>query len=283
MKLFRHGAPGEEHPGIVIENRYYNLRGFNEDFTPQFFESDGLTRLKAFVDKHGSTLPELPKGFRFGMPTINPSKVLCVGFNYGKHAAEKGLPIPKEPELFFKSTTCLCGPDDDVLIPAYSEKSDWEVELAVIIGHRTKQLCPKCAMDYVAGYALFNDLSEREYQFEHGTQWCKGKSYDTYGHYGPFFVTKDEVPEPVALNLWTKVNGIEVQNDNTDDMIFDVPYLMEYCSRFMTLMPGDIISTGTPAGVGMGMKPPQYLKDGDIVEQGIEGLGNTKQKCVKLK
>lgn len=283
MKLFRHGEPGREKPGIVLDGKHYDLLGFFEDFTPEFFESDGLLRLKAYVDKHGSMLPKLEEPIRFGMPTLNPSKVLAVGYNYGKHAAEAGRKLPTEPELFFKSTTCLCAPNDDILIPSFSEKTDWEVELAIVVGRRTGKLCPKCAMDYVAGYALFNDVSEREFQMEHGTQWCKGKSFDTYGHYGPYFVTADEMPQPLALKLMTKVNGEVMQDSNTDDMIFDVPYLMEYCSRFMTLMPGDIIPTGTPAGVGFGMKPQRFLKDGDVVEQSIEGLGQTKQRCVKLK
>lgn len=277
MKLLRFGEPGKETPGVLINNEIIDVSDFGEDFGEEFLGSDGLKRLSVWVEDNLKNLPKVKENVRFGAPFTRPSKIVCVGLNYAKHAAESNMPLPKEPILFFKSTTALCGPNDDLIIPRNSVKTDWEVELAVVIGKKTTYVEEKDVMDYVAGFCLHNDYSEREFQLERNGQWVKGKSCDTFAPMGPYLVTKDEVADFNNLKLWLKVNGELLQNGNTDDMIFQVPTLVSYISQFMTLLPGDIISTGTPSGVGLGFTPPRYLKAGDVIELGIEGLGEQKQ------
>ncbi|HEY3405038.1 MAG TPA: fumarylacetoacetate hydrolase family protein [Ohtaekwangia sp.] len=276
MKLLRFGAPGAEKPGILINNEMFDISSFGEDIGEKFFETDGIKRLTDWLTKN-QNLPKVPTGARIGAPFTRPSKIICVGLNYTKHALESKMDIPKEPILFFKSTTALCGPTDDLVIPRNSVKTDWEVELAVVIGKKATYVDEKDALQYVAGYCLHNDYSEREFQLERNGQWVKGKSCDTFAPMGPYLVTKDDVKDYNNLKMWLKVNGKMMQDNNTDDMIFEVPFLVSYISQFMTLLPGDVISTGTPAGVGLGFKPPIYIKTGDIIELGIEGLGEQKQ------
>ncbi|EMR00739.1 fumarylacetoacetate hydrolase family protein [Cesiribacter andamanensis] len=278
MKLFRFGAPGQEKPGLCIGHKHYDLSAFGEDYNEAFFETDGLNRLQAFLAEKGAGLSQLPEeGMRFGPPVARPSKIICIGLNYADHARESGATPPQEPILFFKSTTALCGPNDAVVIPRGAEKLDWEVELAVVIGRRASNVSEAEAPDYVAGYVLHNDYSERAFQLERGGQWVKGKSCDTFAPLGPYLVTPEQLGNVDALRLWLKVNGQLMQDGSTAELIFKVPQLIAYVSQFMTLLPGDIISTGTPAGVGLGMKPPRYLKAGDVVELGIKGLGEARQ------
>ncbi|MBC7570934.1 MAG: fumarylacetoacetate hydrolase family protein [Spirosoma sp.] len=281
MKLFRFGPPDHEHPGVVLPNgQHIDVTHFGEDYDESFFAADGPARLAHWLAAHAQNCPEIEPDTRFGPCVKRPSKIICVGLNYAKHAAETNAPTPAEPILFYKATTAICGPNDNVVIPKKSEKTDWEVELAIVIGKRASYVDLDNAMDYVAGYALHNDYSERAWQLERGGQWMKGKSADTFAPLGPYLVTKDDVPEPNALPLWLTVNGERLQDSNTDDMIFDVPTLVSYISQFMTLLPGDVISTGTPAGVGLGLKPPRYLKPGDVIELGIKGLGQQRQLAV---
>lgn len=281
MKLFRFGPDGHEHPGVLMpDGSHLDVSHFGGDYDETFFATDGPGRLAHWLTAHAATCPHVPADFRFGSCIKRPSKIVCVGLNYAKHAAETGATPPAEPILFFKSTTSLCGPNDNVVLPKRSEKTDWEVELAVIIGKRASYVELDEAMDYVAGYAVVNDYSERAFQLERGGQWAKGKGCDTFAPLGPYLVTREDVPNPNALGLWLSVNGEKLQDSNTDDMIFDVPTLVSYISQFMTLLPGDVISTGTPSGVGLGLKPPRYLKPGDVVELGIEGLGEQKQLAV---
>jgi 2-keto-4-pentenoate hydratase/2-oxohepta-3-ene-1,7-dioic acid hydratase in catechol pathway len=277
MKLLRFGDPGKEKPGVLMNDEIIDVSSFGEDFGEKFFETDGLPRLTKWLNSNVANLPKVKKGTRLGSPFTRPSKIICVGLNYAKHALESNMPLPKEPILFFKSTTALCGPSDSLIIPRNSVKTDWEVELAVIIGKKATYVDEKNAMDYVAGFCLHNDYSERAFQLERNGQWVKGKSCDTFAPMGPYMVTKDEVADVNNLRLWLKVNGDMLQNGNTDDMIFQVPTLVSYISQFMTLLPGDIISTGTPAGVGLGFNPPRYLKVGDVIELGIDGLGEQRQ------
>lgn len=281
MKLFRFGDPGEERPGLIDdEDRRYDVSAFGEDYTQEFLGTDGLQRLDAWFRVNMPACPNVAADVRLGPCIANPSKIICVGLNYAKHAAESGMDVPKEPVLFFKATSSLCGPNDNLVIPKDSVKTDWEVELAVIIGKRTAYVEEAEAMDYVAGYALLNDYSEREFQIERGGQWVKGKSADTFAPLGPFLATKDEVEDPHQLNLWLKVNGEKLQDSNTSDLIYKIPFLVSYISRFMTLLPGDVISTGTPSGVGLGLNPQRYLRPGDVVELGIEKLGESRQEAV---
>ncbi|UNY97453.1 fumarylacetoacetate hydrolase family protein [Zhouia spongiae] len=277
MKLIRFGEPGREKPGVIVEGKRLDVSGFGSDYTEQFFETDGLERLNKWLEIHQGDCPVVDEGARLGAPISRPSKIVCVGLNYAKHAEESGMAIPKEPVLFFKATTAIVGPNDDLIIPRGSEKTDWEVELAVIIGKKASYVTEEEAMDYVAGYALHNDYSERAYQLEREGQWVKGKSNDTFAPLGPFLATKEEIENPHNLNLWLKLNGEMMQNSNTSDFVFDIPKLVSYISEFMTLLPGDVISTGTPFGVGLGLDPQRYLKPGDVVELGIEGLGSAKQ------
>ncbi len=279
MKLIRFGEPGEEKPGVFVDGKNYDLSGFVNDYDEAFFANDGFGRLSALLSKRTELTP-LPEGIRLGCPVARPSKILCIGLNYAKHAKETNAPIPKEPILFMKATSSVSGPNDPIVIPKDSVKTDWEVELAFVIGKKASYVEESEAMDYVAGYCLHNDVSEREFQLERGGTWDKGKGCDTFAPLGPWMVTKDEIPDPHNLRLWLSVNGVMMQDGNTDDLIFSIPQLVAYISRFMTLLPGDIVSTGTPAGVGLGFTPPVYLKPGDVVELGIDGLGSSRQNLV---
>lgn len=277
MKLIRFGNPGNEKPGVVINNKRYDVSELVADFNEDFFTGNGIETLQAQLDKQPS-LPEVPADVRWASPISRPSKIICIGLNYADHAAESNMAAPKEPVVFFKATTALVGPNDDVVIPRNSVKTDWEVELAVVIGKKASYIEEAEAMDYVAGYCLHNDYSEREFQLERGGQWVKGKSCDTFAPLGPWIATKDEVSNPHNLRLWLTVNGKTMQDGNTSNFIFNIPFLVHYLSQFMTLLPGDVISTGTPAGVGLGQKPePIYIKEGDVMELGIDGLGTSKQ------
>jgi 2,4-didehydro-3-deoxy-L-rhamnonate hydrolase len=277
MKLIRYRQNGTVKPGIIINDEFYNASSFGEDYNEQFFESDGISRLQKFVDEN-KNLTKLSKDVVLDCPFARPSKIICIGLNYADHAKETNATVPKEPIIFFKSTSAIIGPFDDVIIPKNSTKSDWEVELAVVIGKKASYVEEAEAMDYVAGYCLHNDLSERAFQLERGGQWVKGKSCDTFAPIGPFLATKDEVADVDNLRLWLKLNDQMMQDGTTANLIFKIPFLVSYLSQFMTLLPGDIISTGTPAGVGLGMNPQVYLKDGDVMELGIEGLGSSKQR-----
>jgi 2,4-didehydro-3-deoxy-L-rhamnonate hydrolase len=276
MKLLRFGEPGREKPGVLINDKITDVSSFGEDFGEQFFATDGLTRLRKWLDTNQSKLPTAGH-VRLGAPFTRPSKIICVGLNYSDHAKETGATLPTEPILFFKATTAVGGPNDDVVIPKNSQKTDWEVELAVVIGKKASYVSEQQALDYVAGYCLHNDYSEREFQLERGGQWVKGKSCDTFAPLGPYLATQDEIKDLDNLRLWLSVNGKKYQDGNTANLVFKVPFLVSYISQFMTLLPGDVISTGTPAGVGLGFKPPIYLKAGDVVELGIDGLGTQKQ------
>jgi 2-keto-4-pentenoate hydratase/2-oxohepta-3-ene-1,7-dioic acid hydratase in catechol pathway len=277
MKLLRFGEAGKEKPGVMIGNDTLDVSSFGEDFGESFFETDGINRLTSWLESRKTNLPKVAKNVRVGSPFTRPSKIICVGLNYSKHAAESKMPLPSEPILFFKATTSFTGPNDDLIIPKNSKKTDWEVELAVVIGKKASYVDEQNAMAYVAGFCLHNDYSEREFQLERNGQWVKGKSADTFAPMGPFLATPDEVPNYGNLRLWLKVNGKMLQDSNTNDLIFGVPFLVSYISQFMTLLPGDVISTGTPAGVGLGLNPPVFLKPGDTVELGIDGLGEQKQ------
>lgn len=280
MKLIRFGETGKEKPGVHIAGKNYDVSGFIKDYDEFFFAHGGIQHLGWMLAQHETMLSEIPAGARMGCPVANPSKIVCIGLNYAKHAKETNAPIPKEPILFMKSTTAITGPYDPVMIPKNSVKTDWEVELAFVIGKKASYVEESDAMDYVAGYCLHNDVSEREFQLERGGTWDKGKGCDTFAPLGPWLVTKDEIADPHALRLWLKVNDQLMQDGNTDDLIFNIPQLVSYLSQFMTLLPGDIISTGTPAGVGLGFNPPVYLKPGDVVELGIDGLGSSRQNVI---
>jgi len=277
MKLIRWVNGNKQATGIIINDEYIDTSSFGEDYNESFFENEGLDRLQKFVESNKSSLPKLSKDIRLASPVARPSKIVCIGLNYADHAKETNAQVPKEPIIFFKSTTALIGPFDDVIIPKNSRKTDWEVELAVVIGKKASYVEESEALNYVAGYCLHNDLSEREFQIERGGQWVKGKSCDTFAPLGPFLATQDEIRDVNNLKLWLKVNGQAMQNGNTSNFIFKVPFLVSYLSQFMTLLPGDVISTGTPAGVGLGMNPQVYLNPGDVVELGIDGLGSSKQ------
>lgn len=278
MKLIRFGEVGKEKPGVQLENgTRLDVSAFGRDYNEDFFGTDGLVQLKDWLAKNESSCPKVDKSVRLGAPLVRPSKIVCVGLNYAKHAAESGMSVPKEPVLFFKATSAIVGPNDDVVIPKGSQKTDWEVELAVVIGKKASYVSEADALDHVAGYVLHNDYSERAFQIEREGQWVKGKSCDTFAPVGPFIATKDEIKDPNNLHLWLKLNGETVQDSSTSDFIFNVQEVVSYISQFMTLLPGDIISTGTPFGVGLGFNPPKYLKAGDVVELGIEGLGTSKQ------
>ena len=277
MKLIRWGNPGKEKTGVIINDVKYDTSSLGEDYNEQFFENDGLKRLGDYLSANEGKLAVVADGERLAAPFARPSKILCIGLNYAKHAAETGAAIPAEPILFMKSTTSLVGPNDDIIIPRNSVKSDWEVELAFVIGKKASYVSEEEAMDYVAGYCLHNDVSEREFQLERGGTWDKGKGCDTFAPMGPFMATTDEIKDPHNLRLWLKLNGKILQDSNTDDLIFNIPFLVSYVSQFMTLLPGDVVSTGTPAGVGLGLKPPVFLKEGDVIELGIDGLGEARQ------
>jgi 2,4-didehydro-3-deoxy-L-rhamnonate hydrolase len=277
MKLLRFGEHGSEKPGVLDSGNIIDVSSFGEDFDEDFFGTNGIKRLQRWYNEKKSSLLRIDKDIRLGSPFKRPSKIICVGLNYTKHALESKMPLPKEPIIFFKSTTAMCGPNDDLIIPKNSIKTDWEVELAVVIGKKASYVPQADAMNYVAGFCVHNDYSEREFQLERNGQWVKGKSCDTFAPMGPYLVTTDEIGNYNDLHMWLKVNGKIMQDNNTDDMIFEVPALISYISQFMTLLPGDVISTGTPAGVGLGFNPPIYLKAGDIIELGIDKLGIQKQ------
>jgi len=280
MKLIRFGHAGQEKPGIIIDDKRYDVSGFIPDYNETFFETDGLAKLAAIVAEHGTNLPVADDDDRLGSPVARPSKLLCIGLNYADHAKETGAPMPPEPVLFMKSTTAVVGPDDNVVIPKNSVKTDWEVELAVVIGKKASYVDEAEAAECIAGYVLHNDVSEREFQLERNGTWDKGKGCDTFAPLGPFLATADEVSDVDNLRLWLTVNGKKMQDGTTANLIFKIPFLISYVSQFMTLLPGDVISTGTPAGVGLGFNPPVYLKPGDVIELGIDGLGTQKQTVV---
>jgi 2,4-didehydro-3-deoxy-L-rhamnonate hydrolase len=280
MKLIRFGVEGNERPGVQLANgTRLDVSGFGRDYDEGFFGGTGIEDLKEWLASNEGSCPVITDDIRLGAPLCRPSKIICIGLNYAKHAAESGMAIPKEPVLFFKATSAIVGPNDDVVIPKGSAKTDWEVELAVVIGKKASYVSQENAMDHVAGYVLHNDYSERAFQLEKEGQWVKGKSCDTFAPLGPFIATTDEIADPHNLNLWLKVNGEKLQNSNTSDFVFNIPESISYISQFMTLLPGDIISTGTPFGVGLGFNPPRYLKAGDVVELGIDGLGASRQEA----
>lgn len=278
MKLIRYGELNKEKPGIVLDDAMYDTAGFGEDYNERFFETGGLSRLTAFVASNKGKLQPIPKTSRLGSPVARPTKIVCTGLNYMDHAAEMKQPLPTEPVIFIKSTSALMGPNDDIMIPRNSKKTDWELELAFVIGKKASYVEEAEAIAYVAGYCMHNDVSEREYQFDRGGTWDKGKGCDTFAPLGPYLVTKDEMEDINNLRLWLKLNGNTMQDSTTAEFIFKIPYLISYISQFMTLLPGDIVSTGSPAGVGYGLTPPVYLKSGDVLEMGIDGLGTAKQR-----
>lgn len=280
MKLIRFGEPSREKPGILDDDVRLDVSSFVSDYDEDFFAGGGLARLRQWLPSNSSSLPRVEASERLGPPICRPSKIVCIGLNFRDHAAESKLPIPAEPVLFLKATSSLVGPNDPLMIPKGAEKVDWEVELAVVIEKKASNVSREQASAFIAGFALHNDYSERAFQFEHGGQWVKGKSADTFAPLGPFLVTPDEVSNPGNLGMWLKVNGQFRQKGTTANMIFDVPFLVSYVSQFMTLLPGDVISTGTPAGVALGMNPPQYLRPGDVVELGIDNLGSSRQEVV---
>jgi 2-keto-4-pentenoate hydratase/2-oxohepta-3-ene-1,7-dioic acid hydratase in catechol pathway len=279
MRLIRFGPAGRERPGVLLaDGRRLDASGFGEDYDERFFGGDGLARLARWTSAEGARAPTVAADVRLGPPVAHPSKIVCVGLNYRDHAKESGMEAPAEPVLFFKSTTAIVGPNDDVVIPKGSTKTDWEVELAVVIGARASYVDERDALGHVAGYLLHNDYSERVFQLERGGQWVKGKSCDTFAPLGPFLATPDEIGDPHDLALWLTVNGERKQNGTTRDLLFGIPTLVSYISQFMTLLPGDIISTGTPAGVAMGHRPVRFLQPGDVVELGIDKLGSSRQR-----
>ena len=283
MKLMRFGAAGQEKPGIILNEQWYDVSALGEDYNEQFFETGGLERLEQFVKSNSGKLPSVPAGTRLGPPVARPSKIVCIGLNYADHARETNAAVPSEPVVFMKATSALVGPNDNIVIPKNSKKTDWEVELAVVIGKKASYVEEADALQYVAGYCLHNDVSEREFQIERNGTWDKGKGCDTFAPVGPFLATQDEIADINNLRLWLTVNGKKMQDGNTSNFIFRIPYLVHYVSQFMSLLPGDIISTGTPAGVGLGMNPQVYLQPGDVVELGIDGLGTSKQQVVAYK
>jgi len=283
VKLFRFGAPGEERPGVLLpDGARVDASGFGGDWNEAFFgQGDaGLARLAKWVASDAAKAPRVPAGVRLASAIARPSKIVCIGLNYRDHARESGAALPAEPIVFMKASSALAGPEDDLRLPIGGDKTDWEVELALVIGARAKYVAVEDAMKHVAGFVLHNDYSERGFQLERHGQWTKGKSADGFAPLGPFLATPEELPGFAAVRLWLKVNGETKQDSTTADMIFDVPTLVSYVSQFMTLLPGDVISTGTPAGVGLGHKPPLYLRAGDVVEYGIDGLGQARQKIV---
>ncbi|TKC56903.1 fumarylacetoacetate hydrolase family protein [Pedobacter hiemivivus] len=278
MKLIRWGAADQEKIGVIVNDTWYDTSAFGGDYNEQFFNDNGLERLAEFVKANEGKLTVIPAGTRLGSPIARPSKIVCIGLNYADHARETNAAIPTEPVIFMKASTSMVGPFDNVVIPKNSVKTDWEVELAVVIGKKASYVEEADALDYVAGYALHNDVSEREFQLERNGTWDKGKGCDTFAPLGPFLATQDEISDVNNMRLWLTVNGQKMQDGNTSNFIFNVPFVVAYVSQFMTLLPGDVISTGTPAGVGLGFNPPVYLKDGDVIELGIDGLGTSKQQ-----
>ena len=284
MKLIRFGEINNEKPGVLLPDGIkIDVSKFVKDYDEYFFGNQGIEKLNNWLEKNYDSCPVVENDVRLGPPLLRPSKIVCIGLNYSKHAKESGMDVPEEPVLFFKASSAIIGPYDSIIIPKGSEKSDWEVELAIVIGNKASYVSEKDALSHVAGYVLHNDVSERSYQLERSGQWVKGKSCDTFAPIGPFIATPDEIGDPNNLNLWLKLNGEQMQNSNTSDFIFNIQQVVSYISQFMTLLPGDVISTGTPFGVGLGLNPPRYLKDGDVIELGIDGLGVSKQTCKAYK
>lgn len=280
MKLIRFGAAGQEKPGVLINDKRIDVSSVVTDYNEAFFENDGLAKLEEAL-KNNTSFPEVSNDIRLGSPVARPSKIICIGLNYVDHCEETGAAIPEEPIIFFKSTTSLCGPNDNLIIPKNSDKTDWEVELAFVVGKKASYVAEEDALNYLAGYCLLNDYSERAFQIERGGQWAKGKGCDTFAPLGPVLATADEIKDVNNLSMWLTVNGKKFQNSNTSNLIFKIPFLIHYLSQFMTLLPGDVVSTGTPPGVGLGIKPdPVHIKPGDVIELGIEGLGTSKQVAV---
>jgi len=281
MKLIRFGAAGAEKPGLIWKDEYRDVSALIPEYDTAFFAGESWKKLQSLSESELDKLPVVDKSTRLGCPVAAPSKVICIGLNYADHAAESNMQLPHEPVVFFKATSAIVGPNDDLVLPRNSKKTDWEVELAVVIGKKASYVSEAEALDYVAGYVLHNDYSEREFQLERGGQWVKGKSCDTFAPIGPWIATADEIKDLNNLRLWLTVNGKTFQDGNTRNLVFKIPFLISYLSQFMSLLPGDVISTGTPAGVGLGQKPdPIYLKPGDVVELGIEGLGSSRQQVV---
>ena len=281
MKLFRFEKSGSIGIGMINKaGKHIDISAFGHDINEDFFGNSGLEKLSNWLKTNEASCEEITHEFRYESCVARPSKIICVGLNYARHAKESGMDVPAEPVLFFKSTSAMCGPNDPVIIPKTSVKTDWEVELALIIGKKATYVSEENAMDYLAGYCLHNDYSERAFQLERSGQWVKGKSCDHFAPLGPYFVTKDEISDQHNLHLWLDLNGKRMQDSNTSDLIFKIPHIISYISQFMTLLPGDIISTGTPEGVGMGQKPQLYLKPGDVVHLGIEGLGEQRQTAI---
>src|SRR5690606_20388991 len=283
MKLIRFGEVGQEKCGVQIEGKNYDVSSFVANYDESFFANNGLEKLQGYLDENVNKLDELPADMRLGAPFARPSKIVCIGLNYKDHAEETGAALPAEPIIFMKSTTALVGPNDTVVIPKNSKKTDWEVEFGIVIGKKATYVEVSEALDYVAGYVLHNDVSEREFQIERGGTWDKGKGCDTFAPMGPVLTTKEEIEDINNVNLWLKVNGKTYQNGNTKNLIFSVPFIVSYVSQFMTLLPGDVISTGTPAGVGLGFNPPIYLKEGDVIELGADYLGEQRQEVINYK
>jgi 2,4-didehydro-3-deoxy-L-rhamnonate hydrolase len=279
MRLIRWGEAAQEKPGLLLDDgTRLDVSHVVADYDEKFFGDSGVDNLRRWLDRNESAAPRISSSIRLGPPISRPSKIICIGVNYREHVAESGSQVPREPVVFMKATSSLIGPNDPVVIPKNAKKLDWEVELAVVIGKKASYITKEESLEFVAGYALHNDYSERSFQLERGGQWVKGKSADTFAPVGPFLATREEIPNPNNLAMWLKVNNEFRQNSNTREMIFDVATLISYVSEFMTLLPGDVISTGTPAGVGLGMNPPQYLNPGDVVNLGIERLGESQQR-----
>lgn len=279
MKLIRFGNAGKEKPGVIINDIWYDVSEHINDYDEKFLEAGGLSLLKTIINE--KKLKEVSRDTRLGPPISKPSKIICIGLNYSDHATESKMQLPPEPVIFFKATTAIAGPNDNLIIPKNSKKTDWEVELAVVIGKKALYIDEAAALSFVAGYLLHNDYSEREFQLERSGQWVKGKSCDSFAPLGPYLATQDEISDVNDLRLWLTVNGTMMQDGNTKNLVFKIPQLVSYVSQFMTLLPGDIISTGTPAGVGLGQKPdPVYIKPGDVIELGIHGLGSSRQVAI---
>jgi 2-keto-4-pentenoate hydratase/2-oxohepta-3-ene-1,7-dioic acid hydratase in catechol pathway len=279
MKLIRFGDAGKEKPGVIINDVWFDVSEYIGDYNEKFFENDGISFLKTIISE--KQLKEVSRDSRLGPPVAKPSKIICIGLNYSDHATESKMQLPPEPVIFFKATTSIVGPNDKLIIPKNSKKTDWEVELALVIGKKASYVEETVGLNYVAGYLLHNDYSEREFQLERCGQWVKGKSCDSFAPLGPYLATQDEISDVNDLRLWLTVNGTMMQDSNTKNLVFKIPFLVSYISQFMTLLPGDIISTGTPAGVGLGQKPePMYIKPGDVIELGIHGLGSSRQEAV---
>ena len=284
MKLIRFGEINKEKPGILLPNGIkVDVSSFISDYNEEFFGNNGIEKLETWLNENQDSCPIVDDEIRLGAPLVRPSKIVCVGLNYAQHAAESGMNVPEEPVLFFKASSAIVGPYDPIVIPKGSLKTDWEVELAVVIGKKASYVNEEDALNYIAGYVLHNDVSERDFQLERSGQWVKGKSCDTFAPIGPFIATSEEIDNPNNLNLWLKLNGKIMQNSSTSDFIFNIQQVVSYISQFMTLLPGDLISTGTPFGVGLGLNPPRYLEDGDVVELGIEHLGVARQVCKAYK